>query len=303
MGDDTQTQTTQSTRRGYDPALAQADTVLSRAGQLAGDQSIWTPTQSTGTRTGIDQLAQIGQQGSAALGGLTDVFNGGTQGFGVGMHGLTDTANGVNLNNRAPGFQQALDNASQNTAEDVQRAMAGDGRLGSAANTRTLTDRIGQLRTSAEVGNYNQERGYQNQAQGQLTQIGMGAAGLSGQVQGAQQFGADASLRSGAMTDAFDYANRMRDVNANNYLQGVAFPGANLGGTQDGTTTTTQESDPTGMIAGGVMTGIGVLSGNPMLAMGGLGQMTGGGGMGIGGMGNAGSGMNNAGWRSTFPSG
>lgn len=277
MGDETTTKTTDQTTKGYGPALAQADNVLSTAGTLANNQQIWQPTQSQGTVGGIQGLNQVGQQGSAALGGLNSTFQGASQGFGVGNQGLQQTASGANLNHQSPQFQQALNNASQNTADDVQRQFEGAGRYGSAADTRTLADRIGQQRTSAEVGQYNLERGYQNQAQGQLQQGGFQGANQSGNLQDAQTFGAKTQLAGGAIQDAHDAASRLAPVTANQYLQSAAYPGAALGSTQQGTTTETKESNPLTTALGIGATGLGILSGNPFLAAGGLGGLLGGG--------------------------
>ena len=289
MGDSTTTTQQDQTTKGYGPALDQANTVLGNAGNLSANTQIWQPTQSQGTVGGIAGLNQVGQQGSAALGGLNSTFQGAAQGFGVGNQGLQQTASGANLNQQSPQFQQALNNASQNTADDVQRQFEGAGRYGSAADTRTLADRIGQQRTSAEVGQYNLERGYQNSAQGQLQQGGFQGANQSGDLQNAQTFGARTQLQGGALQDAHDAAARMAPVTANQYLQSAAYPGATLGQTVNGTTTKTDESNPLTTALGIGATGLGLLSGNPFAAAG-LGGLLGGGG------GGALSGSNGLSW-------
>lgn len=71
-------------------------------------------------------------------------------------------------------------------------------------------------------------------------------------------------------------AQRQGPLAALEWLKGTTVPIAGLGSNTEGTTTTTQKPSTAGMITGGVMTGLGLLTGNPMLMMGGMGGMGGG---------------------------
>lgn len=161
----------------------------------------------------------------------------------------------------------------------VQGQFAGAGRLGSAANTKVLTDRLGNIANTAYSNQYNTNLGYQNQSANTLAGMGLQGAGLSGQVGGLDAQQAGYGLQAGAMQDAFSQAQRMAPVQATQWQAGLTTPIASLGGTQNGTQTQTQNPGMAGLLGGAAMLGAGMMSGGASLgfsgALGGLGGLTG----------------------------
>jgi hypothetical protein len=231
------------------------------------------PHTSGATLRGINQLDQIGRDGSVATDILQEGADGYRQGFQTGLGGLTKTATGENLDGN-PYLKSVLDTAGQETADQVNAQFSGAGRYGSAAHSKTLADEIGNQRQAAMMGNYNTERGYQNQAQSQMYGSGQAAGNMAQQADQSRMFGANASLQAGQIRDQIEERKRMAPLAAMDYRRNAA-----LGiGSQFGSQTQTSEtpSNVPGMILGGAMMAGGAMSGNPMMAMQGAGQLAGG---------------------------
>jgi hypothetical protein len=244
--------------------------------------SAFMPHVSGSTMRGINQLDQIGLDGSIATDILQDGASGYQQGFQTGLGGLTETATGENLDGN-PYLKSVLDTAGQETADQVNAQFSGAGRYGSAAHSKTLADQIGNQRQAAMMGNYNTERGYQDKAQSQMYGGGQAAGNMAQQADQSRLFGASASLQAGQIRDQIQERRKMAPLAAMDYRRNAAL---GIGG-QFGSQTQTSEtpSNVPGMILGGAMMAGGALSGNPMMAMNGAGQLAG--GMSGGGFGGA----------------
>lgn len=143
----------------------------------------------------------------AALGGTYDIATGAkglsTEGDyrdllakagGTGEVGaaLQPYARGDYVNGGSPEFNKALDVQSGKLADDIQRTIGMQGRSGSAYNTNSLVEGVGNLRMSAMADEIARQQGQQLQAAGMLgneQQRGFGnalsAVGGIGQTQGA----------------------------------------------------------------------------------------------------------------------
>jgi len=137
----------------------------------------------------------------------------------------------------APIFASAWD-SERGRALDATKNL-----LAAAASTRALLSQFGQQRFCP-------------------MQAGIGAAGSAMNLE----------LDPYNRMLAIEAARRAIPLDQLQRLAGMTVPIAGLGGTSNttGTTTTTQQQDPTQAIVGGLLGGIGMLSGNPMMAMGGL---------------------------------
>lgn len=259
-------QTTQQStdRNPWAPAQGNLLNVLNRSNQLAGNSSVWTPTQSNWTQQGLGQLGALGNQSSFGGDTIRNTVGQTNQGMTTGLNQLQANASGQNLDpNSNPYYRQATHNAMQDASDMVQSQFSGAGRLGSAADTKVLTDRLGNIANQAAMNQYNTNLGYQNQAANTLGQLGMQGTQLSQNVGGLDAQQAGYGLQAGAQQDAFNQAQRMAGVNATNWLAGISNPIAQQGGTTQGTTSTTSNPSMASMIGGGLMTGMGLLSGMP----------------------------------------
>ncbi len=277
---------------GWAPAQGNLQDILTRAGTLSQGSS-FTPTQSAQTGAAIQGMTNYAQGPTATGTNGASIGNTATGAYGTGIGGLTTTAQGGMLNGN-PYLDSALSTSLDNTANRVNQQFSGAGRYGSAAHTGALTRELGAIEANARLGNYNTERGYQNAAQGALAgQGGMGLGAAGAVDQGVlSQLGVLQS--AGAGQDAWDAANRQAPLNAVEWLRNQTVPiaatgqsgtttnqgstsqatnntsGGTQNGTQVGTGTTNQTqqvqqpSNPWGMLGGGLMAGLGMLSGNPM---------------------------------------
>jgi len=162
------------------------------------------------TRQGLAVLYNVGASGNRLAQGSQNVVSSITGGNIAGMYNqlaqgagdvsnqegqtaqkLLNQAGGVNagvagqyasLADQAsnPHFQQAVQNQSDQIANDVQRQFSGLGRYGSAANTGALTDQLGRFREQAMSDNWSQN------LQNQMAALG-GQAGLQQQAYANQQ--------------------------------------------------------------------------------------------------------------------
>jgi hypothetical protein len=285
MGGSTKTQSTSAAP--WQPAQAGLQSVLDRAQSIGGDSSIWTPTYSANTTGGVAALGNLGSQPSFGAGAIKNAVGQTQAGMGAGVDALTNSANGSMLNANQY-LDPVINKALQDTADKVNSQFSAAGRYGSGAHTGALTRELGGLDMNARLSNYQTERGNQMAAANSLGSLGMQGAQLA---PGADQAAAQMTgyqLQAGQLQDAMDQARRMAPATAAQWQAGLTTPIAGLGGTQTGTTT--QNPSTAGMIAGGGMMGLGLLTGNPMLVAGGASGI-GGGAYGSGNGGAAGAGV------------
>lgn len=264
----TTTQTQES--NPWSPAQPVLQDILSQAQGLAGNTSAFTPTYANQ----IGALSRFGQQPSMTAGAAAPIVAGSRQGYGQGLSELMATAGGQRMTGN-PYLDQALSNASRRTADQVNAQFSGAGRYGSGAHTGVLTDRLGELETSARMGQYNTER--QNQLGAANTLLSGGYQGVSaaGAADQAQAQRAQAMIQAGQLQDEQANAANRAPMTALDWLRGNATQIGAMGGQSSGTTTQTTPADKLGMaISAAQMIG-GVATGNPMMALGGLGGLGG----------------------------
>jgi hypothetical protein len=294
MGSSPKTQTTQAKNDPWGPAQGALNDVLSRAQQLSSNTSYFTPTESSPTQLGISGLWQQGLKPSTAFPAINNVVQGTTgQGFNAGLGTLIDTANGNYLNSNRyldPVLQKTL----QDTAANVNSQFSAAGRYGSGAQTDALTRELGGIESNARLSNYMQERQNQMNAATTLGGYGLSGAQLAPTADTSRLFPSQVLMQAGAAQDAIDNARRVAPLQAAQWEAGLATPIAGLGGSSNSTTTTTQAPNYAGMIGGAAMTGLGVMTGNPLLMAGGASMVGGGSGM-FGGGGGGGGGSSGGG--------
>lgn len=283
-----QTQTTKSAP--WAPAQAGLQSVLDKAQTLGNKPSLWTPKYSADTKQGINQLATLGRQPSYGAGQIENITGQTSNGMGDGMSALRATARGDSLNGN-PYLDAVLSKAMQDAGDRVNAQFSSAGRYGSGAHSGTLGRELGGLETQARMENYNTERDRQLNSAQLLGSLGVQGAGLASQVDGLRANQAGLQLQAGQLRDAQETTKRMAPINAANWQAGITGPIAGLG--SESTTISKTPANIGGMIAGGAMTGLGLMTGNPAMAMGGLSGLGGGGGGGVpsGGMPMAGAGQ------------
>ncbi len=177
-------------------------------------------------------------------------------------------------------FANAVQNQSDQIANDVQRQFSGLGRVGSAADSGALVDQIGRFREQALSDNWNQNIANQrgilgDQSQGQLSAVAAAPGAYD------QRF---APYRiQGQVGSAIDANNqRMRDAQTNRFNTNQSAPwnrlNAQLGlttgaGTGYGTTSQTSQdpSNPFGGALGGALGGASLFKGSPFMGAGAIG--------------------------------
>lgn len=262
MGGSKQTQTSSSSSNPWGPAQGPLQGIIGRASELGGDVSNFMPTFSGSTMQGIAGLEQAGQQPGAAANYLNPVVGGMGQGFQTGLGQMQSTAAGANLAGN-PYLTQMLDYANQNTANRVNQQFSGAGRYGSGAHTGSLAREIGAQTTQALMNNYNTERGYQQQAAGQLYNGGAQGAALAGQLDQANLYDENALMQAGQMRDQIANQQRVAPMTALEWERSQIQPIGSMGGTQQGTSVTQTPANIPGMIIGGGMTALGLYNANP----------------------------------------
>lgn len=275
MGSSSTTKTSQK-NDPWAPAQGNLRDILSKASSQSGDLSNFTPTFSNATQQGIQGLIDAAGQPNTAQSTWNQLAQTGMQGYGTGASALERTASGGMLGGN-PYLNSVLDATNQRTADQVKSQMAGYGRFGdNAATVDAMTRAIGQNEMNARMGNYNTERTNQLNAAGLLNAGGQAAGSNAASAMQAGLAPATLLGQAGAAQDAQAAAVRQAPLNATNYEAGLTVPIAGLGGTSNGTSTTTTPMNIGGMIGGAAMTGLGLMTGNPMMAMGGIGNMAGG---------------------------
>lgn len=270
MGSSTTT-TSSSEKNPWAPAVGNLKGILDQSQDLAGRTNLWQNNFSDASKQGLGLLTALGAQPSFGANTIQGAVGMTQPGMADGVAQLRANASGQNLDpNNNPYFRQSVGNAMQDASDMVQSQFAGAGRLGSGANTKVLTDRLGNIANSAYANQYNTNLGYQNQSANTLGQLGLSGAGLSGNVGALQAQQAGYGLGAGQMIDANTYQNQQAPINALNWQTGITAPIAGLGGNTN--STSTQENNPgiAGTIGGLGMMGAGLMTGGASLGFSGL---------------------------------
>lgn len=292
-----QTQTQEATRAPWAAAQPALNQILGNVGQYMSTPDMFAPTQGAASKSGIEGLMQYGTSPTATQQAGQSIIGNSGQGYQTGYDTMAKTAQGGFLNQN-PYLSSALDAANQKTAEKVNSQFSGAGRFGSAAHGLGLGRAIGEQNTGAMLANYQDERSKQMGAADKLLQGGL--QGLqAGQMMDQSRLGqANAVLQAGGLQDTYAQGVKQAPMAATSWGAGLTTPIANLGGTSSGTSTTVNKQDPNiaGMAMGGAITGLGLMTGNPMMAMGGLSSGLGSAGFGGGGFGGFGMNSGGSGW-------
>lgn len=271
---------------GMDPLVTQAqDMTVANANRGAlgsiGNQA----ADSFNGILGNGGLSGLQSGAASSIGAATDAFGGA---IGDAASYLQPFARGDYVNQRSPQFDQALSNAMTAAGDATNRQFSAAGRYGSGAHSGALGSALGKIATDAQVGEYARQQ--QNQlgainSMGNLASAGLqGILGGQGALAGIGQQGitntgaiagavptlstaqnADAASLGAVGGQRMDYAQSLIDANNQNQwakvgnLAQIAGGIGGLGGTMQGTTTTSQNTGLGGII-GGAMAGLGGLS-------------------------------------------
>lgn len=264
----TTTQTQES--NPWSPAQPVLQDILTQAQGLAGNTAAFTPTYGSQ----IDAMYRFASSPSQVSAAAAPIVSGSTRGYNQGLDELMATAGGQRMTGN-PYMDAALSNASRRTADQVNAQFSGAGRYGSGAHTGVLADRLGELETSARMGQYNTERQNQLGAANTLLSGGYQGLGAAGAADAAEAQRAQALIGVGQLVDQQANANRMGPMTALDWLRGNATQIGAMGGQSSGTTTQTTPADKLGMMVSGAQMIGGLATGNPMMALGGLGGLGG----------------------------
>lgn len=267
MSGSKKTETTQATRDPWAPAQPLLNDVLGQARTLGNDVSNFTPTYSDATRAGVAGLQGVAGNPLAAEGANRTLADGTLGGYGAGRDQLMRTASGQMLGQGGnPYLDQVLQTARQRAADSVNGQFSGAGRYGSGAHTGVLADRLGAIETDARMKDYNTERANQLAAANTLHSTGLQAGQFAGATDAAALQRQQIMLQAGGLQDQMDASIRQAPMQAAQWMAGLGTPIAGLGGTQNSTSTSTTPANVGGMIGGGLMAGLGLMTGNPMMA-------------------------------------
>lgn len=279
MGGSKQTQQTQSKTDPWAPAQPYLQDILSKAGTYANNVGMFTPEFSQNTNQGLNNIAQWAQNPLQSLEAARPLINQSSNGAMDAFGTLRDTAQGKFLNAN-PYLDEWLKKAGNNTANTVNQQFSAAGRYGSGAHTGVLAQKIAEQENAARMQNYGQERGNQLNAANLLSSLGFQGANLANSADQAALNQGNVLFGVGQQQDAMTMAQKQAPLAALDWQKGTTVPIAALGSNSQGTTTTTQAANPMGMILGAGMTGLGIATGNPMMAF--NGAKTFGGGFGFG---------------------
>jgi hypothetical protein len=281
MGSSTSSTQTSSPPSWAEPLFKQSATEAQNLyNSGAGGNTFTGPTVadlSGTTMSGVNQLAQAGANTDTS--GTRPLFEGigaASTAPSYAEQNLQGMANGSYLQNGNPYFNDALRGQLDQTAAQVQSQFSGAGRYGSGANTGTLTQQLGNIRSSALSDQFNRDSQNMLTANSQLDSsrnAGLDRAlsatnALSGQDQ--QQFqnaltGANATLQAGGLLDT-QAQKQLSDLVSNWYAQD----------NQDWTRLGLLQSAAAGAAGNyGTQTG-NSSSSNPMAALGAVGSLFGG---------------------------
>lgn len=166
-----------------------------------------------------------------------------------------DTLNGNFLSGGNPYFQGAFDAMARPVTDAVQAAMARSGRLGSGAETQTLTRELGDIGSKLMYQNYSDERGRMMQASQfapMLAETDYNDISKLAQVGGAYEAQAGAELQ--------DDVNRFNFYQQRPWDKLAQYSTFVQGGTYGGQNTSTQPvySNTAGSILGGLSSAAGI---------------------------------------------
>jgi hypothetical protein len=198
-----------------------------------------------------DTTAGLGSTTLGGIGGIKSAVSG-LPGQTSSASNLGDMASGQYLKDGNPYFNSALQGQLDSTADQVQSAFSGSGRFGSGANTGVLTNRLGNIRSSALSDQFNRDTQnmltansqidsansnlFQNQLTGNQAQIGAGKL-----QDAARQANLDAALQRFQAKDNKDWTRL-------GLLQSAASGAAGNYGTN--TQTQSGSSNPLSMLGG-----------------------------------------------------
>ena len=161
---------------------------------------------------------------------------------------LGDYASGEYVRNGNPHFEAMLQGQLDDTAAQVQSQFSGAGRYGSGANTGVLTNKLGNIRSSALYNQFNQDQQNQLQATGMIDAARQAALasqlGAAGGISGIETGNADRSLnaqslRGNLLSNAGNMygqgidqslaaAGEMSNIDQRNYQNRLAGAGAQI---------------------------------------------------------------------------
>jgi len=266
MGQEKSTTKRESTERNpFAPAMPLIEGAASQAMRY-GTPETFSPSFSNDTMAGLDRMSQLSRQRNNVQQVLPGQIQGAQGAFGRGLDQLQSTVGGDYLNGN-PYMMAALETGANRIEDRVNRSMSGLGRYGSGAHTDILSRNLGDYYNTGLMNNYNTERGYQVNAGNNLLSYGSQAPQLAGMLDQANQGQANLQLTTGQMRDEMDKAERMAGINSANYLAGLGGQIGAMGGTSEGSGTTTQSTPMN--IPGMVASGVGMMT-NPMMGFSGM---------------------------------
>lgn len=190
----TETAPPEWSKAGYQQAGAEAQRLYnSGSGGNVYTGSTVAPL-SGATTGGIEQLWNAGQGWDTS--GTRNLFAG-TGALALGNDYLSENAY------REKALQPSLDR----TAAMVRSTMSGMGRGGGAAETRALTESLGNIENQSMFDDWNRRAGLLSTGIGQAQQAATSMAGLDQQNFTNRMTGADAALRAGGLIDKSNQAN------------------------------------------------------------------------------------------------
>lgn len=157
----------------------------------------------TGPRVAdLSDMSKNAMNNLAAIGGrfnnpyLTSILSSPTSA----QSNLSDLASGKYVGHNSD-FQAALNNGLNDAATTINSQMSGAGRYGSGANNAVLANKLGNIASSANALQYNQDIANMLNANGQIDRSRLGQLGGAANMLGAQSNNAAAQLRGGEMLD------------------------------------------------------------------------------------------------------
>lgn len=219
----------------YAPAESNLQAILQRAAGIAGNDQNFVPVQGATTQQGIQSLIDMAGQGSAAVNPLSSVVGSAVNGFNTGSGTLSNTASGGMLGQESPQLRAVLDRVASDTTNRVNQNFSAAGRYGSGNHAGAIAREVAGAENQALLGNYNQERSYQDQAAKTLYGGGFQGAGLAPQIDQSRLLTPELLGQAGSLQDAQANAEKMAPQQALQFLSGMTNPIAALGQSQSGT--------------------------------------------------------------------
>lgn len=241
MGKSKQTTTQTQTRSPYSPATPAIKQSIAGVQDWLSD-----PASFAAYDGGMSDWTQQGLGNLAASSGANQ-----SSGY------LSNVLNGTYLNQGNP-YQADLDKAiTASVMPSINATFSNAGMAGSTLNQQALTQGLTSGLAAPRYQNYQAERANQQQAASLLPQV---------DAQIAQN-----QLTAGQTQEAYDRAKweEQRTAGLRPYLetQGLLQGYGNMGGTTTSSSSSSSRPSLGSQIAGGVMTGLGVMSGIPQIGM------------------------------------